>query len=86
MASHMKTTVQIPDALLAEAQTVAAREKTTLKALIQEGLRDVLAKRRAPKEPFVLRDASVGGRGLSPEFEGASWEAIRRVVYEGRGE
>ncbi len=80
----MKTTVDIPDALLAEAQELARRERTTLKALTEEGLRKVIAEKKARKK-FRLRDASVGGKGLSPEFEGASWERIREAIYEGRG-
>jgi hypothetical protein len=84
MDSHMKTTVHIPDALLAAAQAIAAREKTTLKALINEGLQKVVKERRK-KKPFRLEDGSVCGRGLSPELEGASWEKIRELAYEGRG-
>ena len=84
MASHMKTTVHIADAVLAQAQALAARDNTTLKALIDEGLRHVVAKRAKPGT-FKLRDASVGGAGLNPEFQNASWEDIRALVYEGRG-
>ena len=84
MASHMKTTVQIPDALLSKAQAIAAREKTTLKALVSEGLQKVLAERQKKKK-FVLEDGSVDGSGLTPEFEGASWEKIREAIYEGHG-
>jgi Arc/MetJ family transcription regulator len=80
----MKTTVHISDALLAEAQAIAAREKTTLKALVNEGLQRVV-KERGEAKPFKLKDASVGGQGLNPELEGASWETIRDLAYEGRG-
>ncbi len=83
MASHMKTTIHIPDALLIQAQAVAAREKTTLKALVSEGLQKVLAERQRAK-PFVLQDGSVGGGGLTPEFEGASWDKFREAAYEDR--
>jgi hypothetical protein len=80
----MKTTIVISDALLQEAEKVIAREKTTLKALVNEGLSKVLKERRSAK-PFKLRDASFqGGQGLTAEFEGASWEKIRDVVYDGR--
>lgn len=34
---------------------------------------------------FTRRDASVGGRGLAPEFQDADWTVIREAVYEGRG-
>lgn len=84
MASHMKTTVHISDALLGEAQAIAAREKTTLKALINEGLQKVVADRQTRK-PFKLRDASFGGNTVNPDLEHLKWEDIVDKVYEGRG-
>jgi predicted DNA-binding ribbon-helix-helix protein len=83
MASHMKTTVHIPDALLKEAQAIAAKENTTLKALVAEGLNEVIQQRKSRK-PFKLKDASVRGKGISPELETASWETMRSLIYEGR--
>ena len=83
MASHMKTTVHISDALLAEAQAIAARDKTTLKALVNEGLQKVVQDRGAAK-PYKLMDLSVGGRGLHPQIEGASWETMRELIYADR--
>jgi hypothetical protein len=85
MARHMITTVRIPDPLLARARQLASREGTTLAALVEEGLRSVVKARSARQEkPFVLRDASVGGQGLNPEFQG-SWDAVRSAIYEERG-
>lgn len=82
----MKTTIDIPESLLAEAQDLARREGTTLKALTQEGLRKIIAEKSARKKKFRLRDASVGGGWLNPEFEGPDgWERIRALIYEGRG-
>jgi hypothetical protein len=63
-----------------EAQELARRERTTLRALIEAGLRDVI-KRRSTDLSFVLTDASVDGRGLQPEFQGAPWERVRDAVY-----
>jgi hypothetical protein len=81
----MKTTVQIPDALLTRAKAIARREGTTLAALVAEGLRGVVRARSTREEkPFMLRDCSVGGRGMNPEFKD-SWDAVRSAVYEGRG-
>lgn len=58
--------------------------KTTLKALIEQGLRLVLAEKRdGPR--FRLRDASVGGKGLNPEFKDASWQKVRDAIYKGEG-
>jgi hypothetical protein len=80
----MKTTIEISDGLLEQAKAVAARERTTLRALVEAGLRQVVeARRRGPR--FQLREASFGGKGLQPEFRGASWELIRGASYEDRG-
>lgn len=84
MVTHMKTTVEIPDPILDAARATAHREGTTLRNLVVEGLRLALD-RRQQDERFRLREASVGGRGLRPELQGAPWEEIRGRAYEGRG-
>ena len=84
MARHMKTTVEISDALLREAKRVAARDQTTVRALIEEGLRQSLEARN-DKRRFRMRDASYGKGGLRPEVEDGSWERLRDMIYEGRG-
>jgi hypothetical protein len=80
----MKTTLDISDPLLRDARKIAAREGTTLRALVEQGLRHVVTKRKK-SAPFRLRKASVGGRGLRPELREAGWERIRDLIYEGRG-
>jgi len=80
----MKTTVQIPDSLFKEARRLAQRERTTLKALVEEGLRRLIAEHNRRTE-FRLRKATFRGKGLQPHLAGASWEQIREVSYEGRG-
>jgi hypothetical protein len=80
----MKTTIQIPDSLFAEARKVAQRDRTTLKALVEQGLRHVVAQRRR-RTGFCLRKATFRGQGLNPQLAGASWEQIRGLSYEGRG-
>lgn len=77
----MKTTIEISDSLLEEARNVAARDKTTLRALVEAGLRGVLKQRRR-RSDFRLRDASFGGKGLQRSFRGASWERLREAIYE----
>lgn len=81
----MKTTIELSDAAFEEAKRVAAREGTSLRALIEEGLRRVLADRRARRTGFKLRRASFKGQGVAPEFEGESWPAIRDAIYRERG-
>lgn len=80
----MKTTVEISDALAKEAKAVARRDKTTLRALIESGLRQLLRERRRGAA-FQLRDASFEGRGLQPEFRDADWQRLRDAAYEERG-
>lgn len=84
MGTHMKTTVEISDALAREAKELAARERTTLRELIEAGLRMMLRERRK-RTAFRLRDVSFRGNGLQAEFRGADWERIREAAYEGRG-
>jgi Arc/MetJ family transcription regulator len=67
MASHMKTTIVISDALLAEADKIIAEEKTTLKALVNEGLATVVRERRKLKSTYRLPDRSYGEGGLRDE-------------------
>jgi Bacterial antitoxin of type II TA system, VapB len=79
----MKTTIELPDELLLEVQHIAREESTTLKSLMEEGLRAVIARHKAGAS-FVLRDASVRGRGLQPGVRGASWAELRDMSYGGR--
>ncbi len=85
MGAHMKSTVDIADSLLAEAKQAAARDGTTLRALIEAGLRQVLRERRARGAPFALRRASFKGKGLRTDLQGQPWEQIRSLAYEDRG-
>lgn len=84
MGTHMKTTVEIPDPLLGEARRLARREETTVKALLEEGLRRIIEERREARA-FRLKAASFKGRGLQPGVREGSWEPIRDLSYEGRG-
>lgn len=77
----MKTTVEISDAVLNAARELARREKTTVKALVERGLRRELA--HAERETgFKLRRASFGGRGLRTDVPGVRWERLRELAYE----
>jgi hypothetical protein len=80
----MKTTVGISDALAEAAKQVAAEERTTLRALIEAGLRKVLEERQQSRS-FRLRTASFGGTGLPPEFREVNWERVREAAYGERG-
>jgi hypothetical protein len=78
--THMKTTIELPDELLERGKAVARRENSTLKALIEEGLRLALrARTRKRAAPFAVQPFQ--GDGLSREFASAGWEKIRGEIY-----
>ena len=79
MGTHMKTTIEISDALLTEAKKVAAREKTTVRSLVEQGLRQTLAERRKARKPFELRLVTFRGKGPRP---GIDWELPRHLAYD----
>jgi CRISPR/Cas system-associated protein Csm6 len=80
----MKTTVEISDSLLEEARKLAAKDGTTVRAFVEQGLRRIVAERKS-RGVFKLRKATFVGNGLQPGAAGATWEQIRDVIYEGRG-
>ena len=72
----MKTSVEITDSLFVAARRVARDEGTTMRALIEEGLRRI-----------VGECSERGGfEGASPYLKAGSWDEIRRRIYEHRGE
>jgi hypothetical protein len=80
----MKTTIELPDSLLERSKALARRENTTLKALIEEGLRATLQSRaRKRNAPFKVQPFD--GTGLTAEFANAGWERIRDEIYRDRG-
>jgi hypothetical protein len=80
----MKTTIEISTPILEDAKKLARREGVTLRVLVEEGLRTVIAERVSRKR-FKLRDASFRGRGLQKGVVEGRWEAVRDLAYEGRG-
>jgi len=84
MGSHiMKTTIEIADDLFERAQGYARKEKTTFRALTEQGLRLVL-KEKSARQKKLPPLVTVRG-GVTDEFKNASWERIRDEFYKGRG-
>jgi len=81
MANHMKTTIEITDSLLEAAKAIAAEEGTTVRALVESGLRWRVAEHRAHYGVFKLEDAAFDGEGIAPDLRAASWERIRDLAY-----
>jgi hypothetical protein len=81
----MKTTIEIADDLFKRAQEAARREKTTFRALAEQGLRLVLKEQQHAKGKRLPPLVTVRGRGLTDEFKNAGWKTIRDELYRGRG-
>ena len=80
----MKTTIDISDSLLLKAKALAREQNVTLRSLTEEGLRKVIEE-RATRKKRKIKPVTFKGNGLTPEFEGATWDKIREAAYEGRG-
>jgi hypothetical protein len=81
----MRTTVRLDDALLEQAKREAARREETLTALIEQGLRLILAQRTARHrpEPKVKLPVSRRGGGTLPGIDLNDTSALLDVM-EGR--
>jgi len=80
----MKTTIDIADHILLRAKEAARRHRRTVRSLTEEGLVAVL-ERLESEEQATVRPITFGGDGLTEEFAGKGWAAIRDAAYEGRG-
>lgn len=80
MVTHMKTTIDIADALLVEAKRKAKAENRTLRDVVEDGLRRVLADQPA-KQPYTWRPHHFKGNGLQPGQRWDDWEQLRDLIY-----
>jgi hypothetical protein len=86
MGSHiMKTTIEIADDLFERTQELARKEKTTFRALTEEGLRLVVSgknrKQRKTLPPLITNNEAQP----TDEFKDWNWDRIREEIYRGRG-
>jgi hypothetical protein len=78
MVTHMKTTIEIAEPLLLRAKARAREKRITLRSLIEESLAAALDQ---PTAASRVQPVTFKGKGLSREFEGASWDQIRDEIY-----
>ena len=78
----MKTTVDIQDELLAQAKRHARRTGRPLEALVEDGLRQILATAPAPDGAgYRLPDRSVGDARWPDPTVRYSWPEMRAMIY-----
>lgn len=84
MSRHMRTTVRLDDALIAQAKREARRQGETLTALIERGLRLVLAQGTSgPRRTRVRLPVSREGGGVLPGVDLDNSAALLDIM-EGR--
>jgi hypothetical protein len=62
----MRTTIYLPDELLAEIKKLAADTHTTVTALIEDALRERLARRKKKPQLRAARLVTYGKKGILP--------------------
>ena len=77
----MKTTLDIHDALLDRAKRHAKKTGRPLRAVVEDGLRQVLAI-PVSLHHYQLPDMSVGDADAVDPLDAYSWQDLREIIYE----
>ena len=62
----MRTTIYLPDDLLAQAKKLAAESRTSVTALIEDALKERLARRKWSPKSMPVKLTTYGEGGLQP--------------------
>ena len=76
----MKTTIDIQDELLARAKRYARHTGRPLRAVVEDGLRQVLSD-STRNTRYKLPDRSVGDPNAKDPLEALSWQDLREEIY-----
>jgi len=79
----MRTTVRLDDHLLREAKALAARRGRTLTSLIEDGLREQLARTEQAPERHAVELPTWSGGGLRPGIDLSDSAAVWDLLDEG---
>lgn len=75
----MKTTLELPDELLIEAKTAAARRRTTLRALVESALRrEIFPAKTAPSDTTFIEY----GPNQLPCLKARGAKVTSKMVYQ----
>ena len=77
---NMKTTLDIHDELLARAKRHAKKTGRPLRAVVEDGLRQVLAASPSQNR-YRLPDLSTGHTDAEDPLEVYSWQDLRGLIY-----
>ena len=77
-----RTTIRLDDSLLTQTKKFAAETGRTLTAVIEDALREVLARRRPGKPYPKVKFTTFGGRGLRPGVDLDNSAALLELMEE----
>jgi hypothetical protein len=80
MLRRMRTTIKIDDALLAEAKQMAVESDRTLSDVVEEALRERLARRQLVSGRQRISLPTSGGGGLMPGVDLASDASLLELM------
>ncbi|NIV35143.1 MAG: ribbon-helix-helix protein, CopG family [Anaerolineae bacterium] len=78
----MRTTIRLDDDLLVEIKQIAARSDRTLTSVIEDALREMLARRRKTEDRAPVRLTTVSGGGLQPGVDLDDSAALLSLMEE----
>ncbi len=78
----MRTTIRLDDDVLAEVRLVAARSGKTMTAVIEDALREMLARRQPMGERLPVKLTTVSGHGLQPGVDLDDSAALLSIMEE----
>ena len=76
----MKTTIDLQDQLLKRAKRHARQSGRPLRAVVEEGLRRVLAEPK-PANSYVLPDLRAGNPDARNPLDAFAWPELRAEIY-----
>lgn len=74
----MSVTLDIDPKLWTQAESTATSSGTTVRDLVEEGLRRVLSERGPDVQ---IDDFATGGHGLDGQFQDGGWINLRECIY-----
>mgnify|MGYP001817514384 CR=1 FL=1 len=80
----MRTTIRLDDDLLVEVKQLAARSNKTLTSVIEDALREMLARQRKTDERTPVRLTTASGGGLQPGVDLDDSAALLSLMEEFR--
>lgn len=78
----MRTTIRVDDELLAEVKALAARSHRSLNSVVEDALREMLSRQRAPQPRPRVELPTYGGSGTRPGVDIEDWADVKRALED----